>query len=141
MKKNDGTNEPRDEFDRVMLPAFMAKPLSFLQNSSDTAVPRERPTAEPSRRDGNPNRGNPFSTDSSSSDPYASGASGSDPYDPDSYRSATNSDDAPLYADHDEAEAEASKQAGPVKWWAGSRGRLLIYVGSAVLWIFIQSRN
>jgi hypothetical protein len=144
MKKNDGTNEPRDEFDHVMLPAFLAKPLSFLQSSPDVAVPRERPAAEPSRRDGNPNSGNPFSNPSRS-DPYASrdsGASGTDPYDPDSYRSGAGSDDTPRYdADHDEAEAEAAKQAGPVKWWAGSRGRLLIYVGSAVLWIFIQSRN
>jgi hypothetical protein len=134
MKKNDKNDEPRDEFDHVMLPGFMAKPLSFFQGSAGTAGPAasERPVAEPTRRDGNPNSGNPFSAGSASS-------AGTDPYDPDSYRTASDSD-APRYAD-EEAEAEASRKATPTKWWAGSRGRLLIYVGSAVLWIFIQSRN
>ena len=131
MKKNDSKDEPRDEFDHVMLPAFMAKPLGFFQNSSGIGVP-PRPAAQPSRRDGNPNSGNPFSSNTNSSDQPEP-----DPYDPDSYRSTST--DTPGYVDGDED--EAAKPATPTKWWAGSRGRVLIYVAGAVFWIFIQSRN
>jgi hypothetical protein len=127
MKKNDRKDEPRDEFDHVMLPGFLAKPLGFLTNTTpDGPALRENPTVIPPRRDGNPNSGNPFAASPSA-----------DPYDPDSYRTTSDAD-SPRYDDEDD---EAARQAAPTKWWAGSKGRILIYAGSAVLWIFIQSRT
>ncbi|PRY67208.1 hypothetical protein B0I08_107103 [Glaciihabitans tibetensis] len=121
MKKNDN-EEPRDEFDHVMLPAFMAKPLGFLQNPSAGASPRER-TADSTPRD---------------ADPYATDSNGADAYEADAY------EPDPYGAEPDERDSrgdDARKSAPPAKWWSGVRGRTLIYVGGTVVWLYLQSRN
>ena len=136
MKKNEN-NEPRDEFDSVMLPAFLAKPLGFLQGTSgQTGVSgfpedvdaRERTAGSPA----GPTQPDPYdpasyTEPSSHTDPAHSATSGTSP--------------GSRWGDPDEDATASGQQQPPAKWWAGARGRTLIYIVGAVFWVFIQSRN
>ena len=96
-KMND---EPGDEFDRITIPAFLARPFEALGN-----LPR--PTAPAARTD-----------DSSPAAPRFPGAPGS--------------------ADADSADDE---QPAPRSWWAGNRGKLLLYGVGTVVMIVMQSQR
>ncbi|MGY4857857.1 hypothetical protein [Cryobacterium sp. AP23] len=99
-KKND--DEPRDEFDRIMIPEFIARPFERLGGRPLPAAPAGR--AEPSGA---------RSTESRSPD---------DLDDPD----AAPADD---------------EQPPPRAWWAGYRGKLLLYGAGTLVMVFLQSRG
>ncbi|WEO76571.1 hypothetical protein BJQ94_14545 [Cryobacterium sp. SO2] len=103
-KKND---EPRDEFDHIMIPAFIARPFERLGSRPLPAAPSGRP------------------------DNASNAASSSAPTD---QRSA----DAPDGADADATDAE---QPAPRAWWAGYRGKMLLYGAGTLVMVFLQSRG
>ena len=97
-------NEPGDEFDRIMIPEFLARPFERLGG-------RTLPTP-PVGRSGSP----------------------ADAGTPDSPRYA---DDA---ADPDAVPAD-DEQPAPRAWWAGYRGKLLLYGVGTLVMVFLQSRS
>lgn len=99
-KKND---EPGDEFDRIMIPEFIARPFERLGG-------RTLPAAPTGRADAPSGTG---SADSRSADGLT---------DPD----AAPTDD---------------EQPAPRAWWAGYRGKLLLYGVGTLVMVFLQSRG
>jgi len=102
-KKNQ---EPRDEFDHVMLPAFLEKPISYLNNQTPIRypAPTEDGTQATYREDG------------------------------------TRSP----YSDDDESEPidrATSAQQAPRKWYAGARGKTLIYGAGMIVMTVLQFRS
>lgn len=100
--RNKNNDEPRDEFDRIMIPAFIARPFERLGN-------RPSPTPADQRR----------SPDGSDRDPLSDSYAPGDP-------------DAP---DADE------EPPAPRAWWAGYRGKLLLYGVGTIVMVFLQSRG
>ena len=98
-KKND---EPRDEFDHIMIPAFIAKPFERLGG-------RPQPSA-PAARAG------------------------------DRHSPAGTADDSRMPDDPD-APADDDEQPAPRAWWAGYRGKLLLYGVGTIVMVFLQSRG
>jgi hypothetical protein len=100
MSKNK-SDEPRDEFDRIQIPEFLARPFERLSGGPAVGAP-----TRPSPRD---------RTDGSTA------ADG----DPDA--------DAPENLDETE----------PVQrqWWAGYKGKLLLYGAGTLVMVFLQSRG
>ena len=97
-KQND---EPRDEFDHVMLPAFLEKPISYLNNQGPLRYPA--PTGDDQQRNS-------------------------------------------AYSDDDSTPSEQSgerpaQQQGPRKWYAGARGKTLIYGAGMVVMAVLQFRG
>ena len=105
--RNKQTNEPGDEFDRITIPDFIARPFERLGG-------RTLPAA-PARRAGAP------------ADP------GSDPS-----SAPSSSADVP---DGPDAASAGDEQPAPRAWWAGYRGKLLLYGVGTVVMIFLQSRG
>jgi len=97
--KKDKSDEPRDEFDRIQIPEFLARPFERLGG-------RPAPAA-PAGRDG-----------VRSADAAGSGT-------------AEFPDGAP--AD--------DEQPAPRAWWAGYRGKLLLYGAGTLVMVFLQSRG
>jgi hypothetical protein len=97
-KKND---EPRDEFDHVMLPAFLQKPISYLNNQGPLRYPA------------------PTGDDQQSSSAYS------------------DDDSAPS----ERAEQGEPRQQAPRKWYAGARGKTLIYGAGMVVMAVLQFRG
>jgi hypothetical protein len=102
-KKNQ---EPRDEFDHVMLPAFLEKPISYLNNQTPIRypAPAEDGTQSPSRENG------------------AQGAYSDD-------------ESEPIHR------ATSGQQATPRKWYAGPRGKVLIYGAGMIVMTVLQFRG
>jgi hypothetical protein len=96
-KQND---EPRDEFDHVMLPAFLEKPISYINNQGPLRYPAPTGDDQPSAQ---------YSDDESMPD--------------------------------ERPERGAPQQQGPRKWYAGARGKTLIYGAGMVLMAVLQFRN
>ena len=103
--RNKNNDEPRDEFDRIMIPAFIARPFE--------------------RLGGRPNPGLP-------------GGRAEDPLSANGQRSPEPVDDPDAPATEAAAEAE---QPAPRAWWAGYRGKLLLYGVGTVVMVFLQSRS
>jgi len=95
-KKND---EPRDEFDHVMLPAFLQKPISYLNNQTPIRYPAPA-------EDGTQN--------------------------------TYSDDDSPA---SERPEQGDPRQQGPRKWYAGARGKTLIYGAGMVVMAVLQFRG
>jgi hypothetical protein len=100
--KNTKNNEPGDEFDRIMIPEFLARPFERLGGRPAPAAPASRPGA-----------------------PTDAGSDGQ-----------RYADDA----DPDAASAE-DEQPAPRAWWAGYRGKLLLYGAGTLVMVFLQSRS
>jgi hypothetical protein len=100
---NKQNNEPGDEFDRIMIPEFLARPFERLGGRSAPAAPARRTGA---------------AADAGPDAPRYAG----DPDDPD----ATSTDDEP---------------PAPRAWWAGYRGKLLLYGVGTLVMVFLQSRS
>ena len=100
MSKNK-SDEPRDEFDRIQIPEFLARPFERLSGG-----PAVGAATRPSPRD---------RTDGGM-------AAGGDP-------------DADAPENLDETE--------PVQrqWWAGYKGKLLLYGAGTLVMVFLQSRG
>ena len=101
--KNKQNNEPGDEFDRIMIPEFLARPFERLGG-------RPQPTA-PTIRPGTPAEAGP---------------------------------DGPRYADGNvdpDAAPGDEEQPAPRAWWAGYRGKLLLYGAGTLVMVFLQSRG
>jgi len=92
-------DEPRDEFDRIMIPEFLARPFERLSGRPLPAAP--------------------------------AGHDGVRSPDADSSGTAEFPDAAP-------ADAE---QPAPRAWWAGYRGKLLLYGVGTIVMVFLQSRG
>lgn len=100
MSKNK-SDEPRDEFDRIQIPDFLARPFERLAGG-----PAVRPPARPT-----PNERPTAGT-------HADGDTDADiPENPD--------DAAPT----------------PRQWWAGYKGKLLLYGAGTLVMVFLQSRG
>ncbi|MCU1447237.1 hypothetical protein [Cryobacterium sp.] len=97
-------NEPGDEFDRIMIPAFLARPFERLGGRPLPAPP--------------------------------AGRAGS---------SADAGPDRPRYADDETENPDAAsaddEQPAPRAWWAGYRGKLLLYGAGTLVMVFLQSRG
>lgn len=96
--KND---KPGDEFDRIEIPAFLARPFERLGSRPLPAASAGRPAAR-SEADGTPL--------------------------------------APDTADGTDA-ATDDEQPAPRTWWAGYRGKLLLYGAGTLIMVFLQSRS
>jgi hypothetical protein len=95
-KKND---EPRDEFDHIMIPEFLARPFERLGG---------RPTpGAPTGRDG--------------------------------VRSPDGAGYGP--AESTDGEPADTEQPAPRAWWAGYRGKLLLYGAGTLVMVFLQTRS
>jgi hypothetical protein len=101
--KNKQNNEPGDEFDRIMIPEFLARPFERLGGRPLPAAPAGRP-------------GSPADTD------------------------PTSPPDADGGADPDAASAD-DEQPAPRAWWAGYRGKLVLYGAGTLVMVFLQSRS
>jgi len=100
--RNKNNDEPRDEFDHIMIPAFIARPFERLGSRPSPAAPAGQTGDR--RPDGSP-------------------ADDRMPRDPD----APDTDD--------------DEQPAPRAWWAGYRGKLLLYGVGTVVMVFLQSRS
>jgi hypothetical protein len=102
---NKKNQEPRDEFDHVMLPAFLEKPISYLNNQTPIRypTPAEDGTQGAHRADG-------------TRSPY--------------------SDDDATPSEHPE-----QRQQAPRKWYAGPRGKVLIYGAGMIVMTVLQFRG
>ncbi|ANP73702.1 hypothetical protein [Cryobacterium arcticum] len=97
--KKDKSDEPRDEFDRIQIPEFLARPFERLGGRPTTGLPpRPAPQGQTS--------GN-------------------------------------VSADADADATENPEDAQPVQrqWWAGYRGKLLLYGAGTLVMVFLQSRG
>jgi hypothetical protein len=113
MKNNKNSDEPRDEFDHIAIPSFVTKPFEKLAGRPAPA-PRSQPyDAAPDDR--TPDTDEPVYGDSVYGDA--------------SYGHAS-------YGDDENRPSEA-----PVKWWAGSRGKILAYAAGTLFLLFIQTRG
>ena len=99
MSKNK-SDEPRDEFDRIQIPDFLARPFERLSGG-----PTVRPAA--------------------SRTPNAQPTAG------------TNADGD---TDADTENPDESEPA-PRQWWAGYKGKLLLYGAGTLVMVFLQSRG
>jgi hypothetical protein len=118
MKNKKNGDEPRDEFDHIAIPSFVAKPFEKL-TSRPAPVPRAQPV------DG----------DYSDREPGSSGPGSSGPGNSDSvYGDSVYGE--PAYGDE-----ENRQPARPAKWYAGSRGKMLAYGAGTLFLLFIQTRG
>ena len=99
MSKNK-SDEPRDEFDRIQIPDFLARPFERLAGG---------PTVRPATRG--------TSNEQPSAGTNADGVTDADTENPD--------DAAPV----------------PRQWWAGYKGKLLLYGAGTLVMVFLQSRG
>jgi len=99
MSKNK-SDEPRDEFDRIQIPDFLARPFERLAGG-----PTVRPTV--------------------SRTPNEQPAAGQ------------NADGD---TDGDTENPDESEPA-PRQWWAGYKGKLLLYGAGTIVMVFLQSRG
>ncbi|QYF72486.1 hypothetical protein [Cryobacterium sp. PAMC25264] len=97
--KKDKSDEPRDEFDRIQIPEFLARPFERLGGGPAPAAPVGRDGVRSADAAG------PGTTELP--------------------------DDAP--AD--------DEQPAPRAWWAGYRGKLLLYGAGTLVMVFLQSRG
>ena len=98
MSKNKN-DEPRDEFDHIMIPEFLARPFERLGGRPAPAAPTGR----------------------------------------DGQRSADT--DGPGTAEFPDAAPADDEQPAPRAWWAGYRGKLLLYGAGTLVMVFLQSRG
>ena len=98
MSKNK-SDEPRDEFDRIQIPDFLARPFERLAGG-----PTVRPAASRT-----PN-----------AQPTAGTADGD-----------TDAD----------TENPDEREPAPRQWWAGYKGKLLLYGAGTLVMVFLQSRG
>lgn len=101
------SEEPRDEFDRIQIPEFLARP--FERMTGGPAVGAQTRPSPRDRSDGG--------TDGNGS---------------------TNVD-----ADLDADAGENPEDTEPVQrqWWAGYKGKLLLYGAGTLVMVFLQSRG
>jgi hypothetical protein len=95
-KQND---KPGDEFDRIEIPAFLARPFERLGGRPLPTAPAGRPATR------------------------------------------FDADGAPLAPDTTDAPPADDEQPAPRAWWAGYRGKLLLYGAGTVIMVFLQSRG
>lgn len=100
MSKNK-SDEPREEFDRIQIPEFLARPFERLAGG-----PAVRPAA--SRTPGE----QPTGGVTAAGDPDADGTENPDETEP-----------------------------APRQWWAGYKGKLLLYGAGTLVMVFLQSRG
>ncbi|POH65937.1 hypothetical protein C3B59_08830 [Cryobacterium zongtaii] len=100
MSKNK-SDEPRDEFDRIQIPEFLARPFERLAGGPGVGTPI-RPSPR-DRSDGN--------------------------------TTVDGDTDADLPEDLDDTEP------APRQWWAGYKGKLLLYGAGTLVMVFLQSRG
>jgi hypothetical protein len=93
-------NDPGDGFDRIVIPAFLARPF---ERRGGRPIP-----AAPAGRAGAP---------------------------------ADAAPDRPRYDDDTDAAATDDEQPAPRTWWAGYRGKLLLYGVGTLVMVFLQSRS
>ena len=98
MSKNKN-DEPRDEFDHIQIPEFLARPFERLGARPAPAAPAGRDGVRPADADG------------SSTAEFPDGAPTDD------------------------------EQPAPRAWWAGYRGKLLLYGAGTLVMVFLQSRG
>jgi len=100
MSKNK-SDEPRDEFDRIQIPEFLARPFERLGGGPAVGTPT-RPSP------GDRSTGNP-----------------------------------PVDGDPDADSGEHPDDTEPVQrqWWAGYKGKLLLYGAGTLVMVFLQSRG
>ena len=99
--RNKNNDEPRDEFDHIMIPAFIARPFERLGGRPDPSLPGGR--AEDVR--------------------------------------TTNGQRSPDAVDDPDAPDTDAEQPAPRAWWAGYRGKLLLYGAGTLVMVFLQSRG
>jgi hypothetical protein len=125
-KKNTDSDEPRDEFDHIAIPSFVAKPFEML---SGRAAPAPQPRPRPADAEGAGQRGYD-ETDESDRDPvYGDSIYG------DSTRNGAAYND-PAYGDADEP-----RDTRPLKWWQGPRGKIAAYAAGTIILFFLQTRG
>ena len=98
MSKNK-SDEPRDEFDRIQIPDFLARPFERLAGG-----PTVRPTVSRT---------------------------------PNEQPTGTNGDGT---TDADTENPDDTEPA-PRQWWAGYKGKLLLYGAGTLVMVFLQSRG
>jgi hypothetical protein len=96
--RNRNNDEPLDEFDRIMIPAFIARPFERLGSRPSPAAPAGE-------------------------------------------RRATGPADDGMPADPDAPPIDDEEQPAPRAWWAGYRGKLLLYGVGTIVMVFLQSRG
>ena len=98
--KKDKSDEPHDEFDRIQIPEFLARPFERLGGGGPAP-------AAPAGRD--------------------------------RVRSADAEDSST--AEFPDAAPADDEQPAPRAWWAGYRGKLLLYGAGTLVMVFLQSRG
>jgi hypothetical protein len=128
MKNKKNGDEPRDEFDHIAIPSFVAKPFEKL-TSRPAPVPRAQPVdGEYSDRDySDPDYGD--------REPGNSGPGNSGPVNSDSVYGGS------VYGEPAYGDDENRQPARPAKWYAGSRGKMLAYGAGTLFLLFIQTRG
>lgn len=126
MKKKSNGDEPRDEFDHIAIPSFVTKPFEMLAGRAAPA-PQPRPTthndsAEQTDRD-------PVYGDSVYGDGEQDATNRTSPW-----------GDAP-YGDSAYDDTEEAREARPIKWWQGPRGKILAYAAGTLILFFLQTRG
>lgn len=124
MKKKN-SDEPRDEFDHIAIPSFVTKPFEMLTGRAAPA-PQQRPV------DGD------AAGQSDRDSVYGDSVYG------DSAHESTNRTspwgDAP-YGDSAYDDTEEAREARPIKWWQGPRGKILAYAAGTLILFFLQTRG
>jgi hypothetical protein len=99
--RNRNNDEPLDEFDRIMIPAFIARPFERLGGRPGPVAPTERAGE----------------------------------------RRPTGPAETGMPADPDALPTDDEEQPAPRAWWAGYRGKLLLYGVGTIVMVFLQSRG
>jgi hypothetical protein len=104
MSKNK-SDEPRDEFDRIQIPDFLARPFERLAGGPTVRPPTRRAPGDQTAG------------------------------------STTAADDADGNSPENSPENTDETQPAPRQWWAGYKGKLLLYGAGTLVMVFLQSRG